>query len=56
LRAFEKIELAAGESKQVRFTIKPKDLAFVNQQNKWITEPGEFKVAIGGLSEIFSFA
>lgn len=47
LRKFEKILLQPGETKTVTFSLNPSDLAFVNTQNKWITEPGEFKVMIG---------
>lgn len=47
LRKFDKIDLKAGESKQVAFTISPKDLAFVNMEGKWITEPGEFELLVG---------
>lgn len=47
LRKFDKINLKAGESKQVAFTISPKDLAFVNMEGKWVTEPGEFELIVG---------
>jgi beta-glucosidase len=47
LRRFEKILLQPGETKTVKFTINASDLAFVNLQNEWITEPGEFSVTIG---------
>lgn len=47
LRKFDKIDLKAGETKQVSFTISPEDLAFVNMEGKWITEPGEFELLIG---------
>lgn len=47
LRRFEKIDLKAGEIKTVIFNLTAKDLAFVNKENKWITEPGDFKLAIG---------
>ncbi len=46
LRGFDKITLKPGETKTVSFTIKPDDLAFVNLDNKRITEPGEFKIQI----------
>lgn len=49
LRRFEKITLDAGETKTVNFEISGTDLAFVNTDNKWITEPGEFEIAIGKL-------
>lgn len=46
LRHFDKIDLKAGESKKVSFTITPADLAFVNMEGKWVTEPGEFELWI----------
>ncbi|RMG86611.1 MAG: beta-glucosidase [Bacteroidetes bacterium] len=55
LRGFEKIELEAGESKTVEFTIKPRDLAFVGLDNKWITEPGGFRVQIQDLHDDFVY-
>lgn len=45
---FCKIDLQPGETKQVSFVLSKKDLGFVNSDNKWITEPGQFKVFIGG--------
>ena len=47
LRNFKKIELDAGESVIVKFTISPEDLAFVNAELKWVTEPGAFDLMIG---------
>jgi beta-glucosidase len=47
LRAFQKINLKAGESKTVTFSIDKNDLAFVNAKLKTVTEPGEFEVMIG---------
>ncbi|MFV0366455.1 MAG: fibronectin type III-like domain-contianing protein [Mangrovibacterium sp.] len=44
LRAFDKVELKAGETKTVSFTIKGSDLAFVNNHGKWILEAGEFRI------------
>ncbi len=46
LRGFSKITLQAGETKSVNFTLKATDLAFVNAENKWVTEPGEFKITV----------
>ncbi|WP_249066747.1 glycoside hydrolase family 3 N-terminal domain-containing protein [Halalkalibaculum roseum] len=51
LRKFEKIQLDAGETKTVTFTLMPEDLAFVGRDNEWITEAGEFALHIGPLSE-----
>ena len=47
LRAFDKINLKAGESKVVKFLIDKNDLAFVNAQLKTVTEPGDFEIMIG---------
>ncbi|MEZ4992070.1 MAG: fibronectin type III-like domain-contianing protein [Saprospiraceae bacterium] len=49
LRAFEKVSLAPGEYKTVSFTLEPKDLSFIGQDKKWVTEPGIFKIRIGEL-------
>lgn len=55
LRAFQKIELKAGESKEVTFSIDKGDLAFVNAQLKTVTEPGEFEVMIGDKKATFNY-
>jgi beta-glucosidase len=55
LRAFQKIDLEAGETKTVTFTIDKNDLAFVNAQLKTVTEPGEFKIIIGNLTVSFQY-
>ena len=55
LRRFSKISLEAGETKTVSFEITDKDLAFVNQHNTWITEPGDFDLMIGGLKTRVTF-
>ncbi|MCD8207997.1 MAG: glycoside hydrolase family 3 C-terminal domain-containing protein, partial [Bacteroidales bacterium] len=47
LRAFEKIELAPGETKTVSLKIKGSDLAFVGADGKWILEAGDFRIQIG---------
>ncbi len=55
LRGFQKIELAPGASQVVSFQVKPEDLAFVNPNNQWITEDGEFEVLIGELKDSFIY-
>ncbi|GHA78526.1 glycoside hydrolase family 3 N-terminal domain-containing protein [Pontibacter akesuensis] len=49
LRAYTKVDLAPGEEKEVRFSLKPEDLAFVNEAGKWVTEPGDFDLMVGDL-------
>jgi beta-glucosidase len=53
LKRFAKIELAPGESKTVNFTLNQKDFSFIGRDDKPTVEPGEFKVAIGKLSQNF---
>lgn len=48
LIAFTKIELGPGESKIVELPIKNKDLMFVDRDNKWIAEKGQFELMMGG--------
>jgi len=54
LKGFRKIELQPGESRTISFTLRPSDLAFVGLNNKWITEPGKFRVTVEKLSEEFT--
>lgn len=50
LKGFQKIALRAGESKKVTFTISNKDLKFYNSDLKYVAEPGNYKLFIGGNS------
>ncbi len=47
LRAFEKVELAPGETTTVTLELKGSDLAFVGYDGKWILEEGDFRVQTG---------
>jgi beta-glucosidase len=53
LKGFEKINLKVGESKVVTFKLHRNNLGFVNFDNQWITEAGDFTVLVGGLSKGF---
>ena len=50
LKAFEKVMVKAGESKEIVFKITPDMLAFHRLDMSYGTEPGDFKVFIGGNS------
>lgn len=50
LKGFEKVALKAGESKTVTFTITPDMLAFHRQDMTYGTEPGDYKLYVGGNS------
>ncbi|MDE6424115.1 MAG: fibronectin type III-like domain-contianing protein, partial [Muribaculaceae bacterium] len=47
VRGFDKISLKPGETKTVQFTIPASDLAFVNIDNRWTLEEGEFEFTVG---------
>ena len=51
LIGFEKIELKAGETKTVEFSISEKDLGFYHQDMSFYAEPGQFKVFVGTNSD-----
>ncbi len=46
LKGFRRVALKPGESRRIEFKITRRDLQFWSQ-NRWIAEPGEFKVWIG---------
>lgn len=50
LKGFELVEIKAGESKTVTFTLNNATLGFYNNQEEFITESGDFKVFVGGSS------
>jgi beta-glucosidase len=51
LQGFDKILLDPGEKKGVEFILKPMQLSFIDQNLKWVVEPGTFAVMIGSSSE-----
>ncbi|MBE99284.1 beta-glucosidase BglX [Flavobacterium coralii] len=51
LKGFETIDIKAGQSKTVTFTIDEKTIEFYTANKKWEAEPGDFKVYVGGSSD-----
>lgn len=51
LRGFERVNLKAGEEKEVKFTLTPQDLGLWNRYNEFVVEPGTFTVMAGSSSE-----
>lgn len=47
LKGFQRIHLAAGESKEVSFQITPETLKFYNAELKYVIEPGDFDIMVG---------
>ncbi len=50
LKKFQKVFLKKGESKELTFSLSVDDLKFYNSDLKYIYEPGDFKVFVGGNS------
>ena len=51
LKAFSKVMMEAGESKQVEINLPVKDWAFFNDKTQtWIIEPGKFIIMVGASS------
>lgn len=50
LKAFKKVFLKKGESREVRFTLTVDDLKFYDKDLRRISEPGKFQVFAGGNS------
>lgn len=50
LKDFQKVSLKAGETRTVNFTLGMKDLSFYNSELKFVAEPGQFQVFVGGNS------
>ncbi len=52
LKAFSKVQLKAGESKEIKFTLNENAFHFYNPEKKqWVVEPGEFNILIGSSSK-----
>jgi beta-glucosidase len=51
LKGFEKLSLATGETKTVRFKLSHEHLSFLNRNLEPVVEPGMFDVMVGSSSE-----
>lgn len=51
LRGFERVSLNPNETKTLRFTLTPQDIALLDKQMKPVVEKGIFEVMIGSSSE-----
>jgi beta-glucosidase len=51
LKGFQRVSLAAGETRTVTFELTSDDLAFYTARRAWEAEPGEFELFVGGSSE-----
>ncbi len=53
LKNFIRVAIKAGETKKVNFSLTPKNLSYINAQNKRVTESGDYKVMVGNLKKAF---
>ena len=51
LKGFEKLSLAVGEKKTVRFKLTTEHLSFLDRNLEPVVEPGMFEVLVGSSSE-----
>lgn len=51
LKGFQRIHLAAGESREISFDITPEMLKFYNAELRYVIEPGDFQIMVGGNSK-----
>ena len=51
LRAFSRVRLKAGETREITFTLDKKSLALYMRDGEWAVEPGRFTVMAGSSSE-----
>lgn len=47
LKGFQKVRLAPGETRTLRFDLRTDEPAFAGRDGQWRTEPGTFQVWIG---------
>ncbi len=51
LAGFQRVHLGIGEEKQITFRITPSVLRTLNEQMKWVVEPGTFRIMVGSSSK-----
>ncbi len=51
LRCFDKVEVQPGMTETLSFTLPAKDLAFVDADNRWRIEEGDFLIKVGNLAK-----
>ncbi len=51
LKGFEKVQIAAGKSKEVTFLLSRDELGFFKENGDYIVESGDFEIMVGGNSE-----
>jgi beta-glucosidase len=48
LRGFERVHIAPGQTRHVRFLLDPRDLSCVNKAGEHLVAPGAYRIFVGG--------
>jgi beta-glucosidase len=48
LKGFDRVHLAPGQSRQLTFTLNPRDLSLVDEAGKRSVQPGDYSIFVGG--------
>ena len=48
LEGFIRVTLKPGESREVLFTVEPRQFSIINSKEKRVIEPGYFTISVGG--------
>ncbi|MBN1429932.1 MAG: glycoside hydrolase family 3 C-terminal domain-containing protein [Anaerolineae bacterium] len=48
LQGFTRIRLEPGQKQTIEFTLTERQMSFADDNGKWVLEPGDFKVWVGG--------
>ena len=56
LRAFKRVNIAAGESATVEFSLDENAFALYNRDMKRVVESGEFVIGVGGSSDAIALS
>jgi len=51
LEAFKRTNIQPGQTKEIKFTIRRRNIELQNAEGKWVIEPGRFYVHVGASSE-----
>jgi beta-glucosidase len=51
LRGFERVTLNPGETKEIKFVLKPNHLELLDRNMNRVVEPGDFEIRVGSSSE-----
>ena len=48
LQGFRRVQLKAGETRTVSFTLTPRQISIINAESKRVVEPGTIEISLGG--------